>query len=104
MMKSFLLILSVILLNLNQLNSFITYPFISHDWLDRFLDSIQPVDDVESIIVEKVVPTHEITREIESDLMRYAVDGEECVRKCAKNDKRVCHYNFTIRYYQILGG
>jgi hypothetical protein len=97
MMKSFLFILLFVLLNLNRLNGFITYPFTSNQWLDKILSSIQPIEE---IIVPKIVKDIDI----EEDLMKYAINGEECVRKCAKNDKRVCHYNFTLRYYQVLGG
>jgi hypothetical protein len=92
-MKSFLVSL-IIVLNLYGQHGFITYPFISADWLIRFLDSIAPN-------VEHLVPTSSIH---ELDVMKYAVAGEDCVRKCAKDDKKVCYFKFTLRYYQVLGG
>jgi hypothetical protein len=80
----------VIFIQLNCLSGFIIYPFNGSDWLKKFLDTFAPVPIV--------------TPNLDIDSMKYAVDGANCVRKCAKDDKRVCFYKFTLRYYQILGG
>lgn len=36
--------------------------------------------------------------------MKYAVPGEDCNRKCSQSSQKVCHFKFTLEYYQVLGG
>lgn len=31
-------------------------------------------------------------------------DGENCVRKCKTNDRKICHFKLTLRNYQTMGG
>ena len=38
-----------------------------------------------------------------SDLMTKAIPGEFCSRKCI-GDKKVCHFKFMIKFYQVLSG
>lgn len=39
-----------------------------------------------------------------SDLLTHAVKGEKCSRVCRENDRMICHFNFTLKHYQIMGG
>lgn len=89
MMKSSCLIFAIFV-QFSCLDGFIIYPFNGDVWLKKFLDAFAPVPIV--------------TPNLDIDLMKHAIDGENCVRKCAKNDKRVCYFKFTLRHYQVLGG
>lgn len=39
-----------------------------------------------------------------TDLLSHAVDGGTCVRKCRRNEHKICHFNFTLKHYQVLSG
>lgn len=40
----------------------------------------------------------------EEDLMKFAVPGEKCLRPCVEGDQNVCHFEFRLEHYQVLGG
>lgn len=65
---------------------FLTYP-ITNDILDEFLNSLEVAEISE-----------------EKDLLDHAIPGEECLRVCKENDRKVCFFNFTLKSYQVLGG
>ncbi|CRL07208.1 CLUMA_CG020191, isoform A [Clunio marinus] len=47
---------------------------------------------------------NESEENLNSHLMKHAIPGEKCLRKCSLNDQKVCYFNFTLKTYQILGG
>lgn len=76
----------VILTILIKSECFLTFPFKAQDALDIFLRTI----------------SNEV--KIEENVMKYAIPGELCYRKCEDNDAKVCYFKLIIKYYQILSG
>ena len=64
---------------------FLPYHFIAHEALSQFFD----------VIADK---------RVESVSVKNAVSGEKCLRECRDGDKRICHFNFTLKHYQVMGG
>jgi hypothetical protein len=64
---------------------FLSFP-LANQLLHPFLETL----DVSDTIIDK-------------NLMKYAVDGEECMRECKANDQKVCYFNFTMKHYQVMG-
>jgi hypothetical protein len=50
----------------------------------------------------RTLPDHDLS--VKDDLMKFAIPGENCLRKCIKNDQKVCHFEFRLEHYQVLGG
>lgn len=73
---------------------FIPYPFLSDSYLEPFL----------SILNNDIIANAECAPQLaisdESVLSR----GEDCNRECRKNDSRICHFDFTMKYFQVMGG
>lgn len=90
-MKLFICLSSVIFLNFSV--CFIPYPFISDSWLEPFLDILH--DSIEN---SESAP--QLTYSDESIWSR----GEDCNRECKKNDTRICYFDFTMKYFQVMGG
>lgn len=69
-------------------DGFILYPFNAFEWTKTLLDTIAA----------------NRFKDISEDVMKYAVEGESCMRECKVNDVKVCYFNFTLRHYQVMGG
>ncbi|CRK86705.1 CLUMA_CG000538, isoform A [Clunio marinus] len=80
--------LSVIIVMLvNYSTSFLTFPMSGRTFLDSFLRSISPNENI-----------------LEHDFMKYAVPGHQCYRECSTKSQKVCYFKFQLEYYQVLGG
>lgn len=84
-MKTFVLFV-VTVMNIKFISCFLSYPFVADQLLQPFLESLEGINE-----------------EIDKDLMSRAIAGEKCMRECRKNDRKVCHFNFTLKHYQVLG-
>ena len=84
-MKS-LLIFTVIANLCLIVECFLTYPISSHV-LGEFL-KVFNVND----------------KSYAKDLLKHAIPGEKCARKCSDNDHKICYFNFTLKHYQTVGG
>lgn len=40
----------------------------------------------------------------QNNLMENAIPGELCSRECKPNDAKLCHFEFTLKFYQVLSG
>lgn len=85
-MKSFLFVSLITIFCIRHVVCFLTYPISSHI-LHEFLDTLN---------ASKI--------NIEKDLLSHAVPGENCIRECSENDRKICYFNFTLKHYQTLGG
>jgi hypothetical protein len=73
---------------LKSYDCFILYPFDAFDWTKKLLDAVAV----------------NYVKDVKEDLIKYAVEGESCMRECKVNDVKVCYFNFTLRHYQVMGG
>lgn len=78
----------VVLVYLKSYDGFILYPFNAFEWTKKILDSI----------------ADNYLEDMQTDLIKYAVEGESCIRECKAGDVKVCYFNFTLRHYQVMGG
>ncbi|XP_070495178.1 uncharacterized protein [Chironomus tepperi] len=72
----------ILIISLSYSVAFIPYPFVTNYLLESFLKDIK-ADQI--------------------DLDNFTI-GTECQRKCIPNDRRICHFNMTIKSFQIMGG
>lgn len=86
MKTSFLFLILVISSVFNVRECFLTYPFSGHI-LDQILGAANSSHDVNS-----------------EDLLRLAVDGADCKRKCEEGKRLICRFDFTLRHSQVMGG
>ena len=85
MMKTVVIFIAFII-SIKCIQCFLPYPFTADQLLQPFLESLGTADE-----------------EIETNLMKHAIAGESCIRECKNNDKKVCHFNFTLKHYQVMG-
>lgn len=87
MKTNFLLFSALIAVTYLQCSQcFLTYP-VSNDYLNEFLSALHAA---------------ELSKDM--DLLDHAIPGEDCLRECRENDRKVCYFNFTLKSYQVLGG
>ena len=72
----------LIIIFLNYSLAFIPYPFLTDNLLKLFLNELK-IDQI--------------------DLENFTL-GYDCQRKCIQNDRRICHFNMTIKAFQIMSG
>lgn len=65
--------------------AFLTNPFLGDNAVKSFLDEIS------------------VKRPDTVDLMTQAIPGEFCNRECT-GDKKICHFKFMIKFYQVMSG
>ncbi|KAL7014673.1 hypothetical protein ACKWTF_016053 [Chironomus riparius] len=82
-----LIVLMTIVQLIGSVCCFMLYPFIANDFLAKFINSL-------SINSSK----------FNVNLINNSVPGEQCNRECHSNDTKICHFKFTLEFYQILGG
>lgn len=87
-MKTSVILLGLVISGLlNVHECFLTYPISGHI-LDQILGAVNNSHDVNS-----------------EDLLKHAVDGgAECRRKCVEGQRLICHFDFTLRHSQVMGG
>jgi len=76
-MRKFLIVAAL----LAVVESFIVYPFIGQSFVDQFLQTLKP-----------------------ESLLRDSIPGAQCLRPCTVDDQKVCHFQFTLENYQVMGG
>lgn len=81
------LYISLVLLSVCSVGGFLNFPPSGDNAVATFMEII------------RMKRTHS-----ESDFMKNAIRGEICNRKCRFNDRRVCHFKFMIKYYQVMSG
>lgn len=52
-------------------------------------------------LLDEFLRTIEVDESIDLTNM---VNGRYCRRECHKNDTKICHFHFALKYYQIMGG
>lgn len=62
--------------------SFLTYPFLAEDLVNKFLGTLK----------------------VEDNNAQEETPGAECSRECKENDSRICRFNFMMKYFQVMGG
>lgn len=82
-MKFGIYIIISLLIILKLSTGFIPYPFLANDLLGSFMTSVKVDEQI--------------------DISNFT-DGESCLRECTPNDRRICHFYFTLKYYRIMGG
>lgn len=79
----FEILLSALFVAIRITNAFIPYPFLADQLLTKLLD----VAEIEDLIDFKD-----------------KIPGNLCKRECRHNDRKICHYNFALKYFEIMGG
>lgn len=84
-MKTFLSVLVVIIF-VHFSFGFLPFPLVD-ELLEPFLNSLNIRN-----------------KEFDKNIIEKAVKGEECMRKCHVDDRKVCYFNFTLKHYQVMSG
>lgn len=64
-------------------SGFISYPFVADNLLNKFLNTLETE---ESISIE------------------HFSKGRLCNRECHRNDTKICHFYFGMKYFSIQSG
>lgn len=92
-----LLLVLYFVLILNSTSCFIPYPFLADSWLVPLLENLHEKLHLDADASEKWI-------ELVSQQDDIWTRGEECNRECTKNDARICRFDFTMKYFQVMGG
>ena len=63
--------------------SFLAYPFFSEDLVNKFLNTLEVDDSID---------------------LSQMINGSDCNRECLENDSKICHFYFSLKYFQVMGG
>lgn len=77
------LLISLLMTKTLVVDGFLNFPLSADKAVETFLDAIQ---------------------DNQGDFMKFAVPGDQCKRECKSYDKKVCHFHFMIKFYQVLSG
>ena len=79
-----------LLLLISTIDCFLNFPPSGDDAVASFLNTIK-------------INSTKVDNE-ESFFEKNSIRGDFCNRECRDDDRRVCHFKFMIKYYQVMSG
>lgn len=77
-------IVCLLSLALNLTSAFLPYPFLAEDLLAKYLNTLE----ADKSVIE----------------LKDFTAGENCHRVCKQSDRRICHFSFSMKFFEVMGG